>query len=88
MDERDRLFLADLFHAAVRAAADLVAARHDQHPGRARRVVERRDQRLALAGDRDQPPHVAIHPAMSVIRASAAGRISRTPGSSPAASEV
>src|SRR3546814_13755451 len=35
-------------HAAMRADADLVAARDDQQPGLPRRRIKRADQRLAL----------------------------------------
>src|SRR3546814_9623721 len=41
-------------HAAMRADADLVAARDDQQPGLPRRRIKRADQRLALPGERSE----------------------------------
>src|SRR3546814_11552489 len=52
-------------HAAMRADADLVAARDDQQPGLPRRRIKRADQRLALTGDSDQRSPIAIQSAKS-----------------------
>ncbi|PAV71839.1 hypothetical protein WR25_11237 [Diploscapter pachys] len=66
-------------HAAMRAAADFVAARDDQQTGLAGCGVERTDQRVARAGEGDQASHAAIQAAMS--SASNSARAGSSPGS-------
>src|SRR3546814_12212866 len=52
-------------HAAMRAAADFIAARHDQQPGAGGRIVERRGERRALAIEAQLMPHALPHAALS-----------------------
>src|SRR3546814_8850375 len=66
-------------HPAMRAAANLVAARHDQQPVAAGRIVERRGERGALAIEIQLMPHVLLHAAMSA--AIAAAIAASSPGS-------
>src|SRR3546814_8003952 len=54
-------------HPAMRAAANLVAARHDQQPGAAGRIVERRGERRALAIEIQLMLHVRSEEHMSAL---------------------
>src|SRR3546814_10943344 len=55
--------LAEHRHAAVRAAADLVAARNAQQPGRSGRFIKGRGQRRPLQSEGPMLPHDRLHAA-------------------------
>src|SRR3546814_20656764 len=65
-------------HPAMRAAANLVAARHDQQAGRARRVVERRGKHRAFALEVQMMPHVFLNAGTQAAASAAIGAYSRT----------
>src|SRR3546814_20956614 len=75
-------------HAAVRAAADLVSARHDQQPGRPRRLVERRVECRPLAGEGQimppDPPPAAESAAIPSPPPDSSPGLSRRPPGVPA----
>src|SRR3546814_2480072 len=78
--------LAEHRHAAVRAAADLVAARNHQQPGRSGRFIKGRGERRALASEGQMMPHDRLHAAISAAIAPA--RAASSPGSARSHSGV
>src|SRR3546814_10222285 len=70
--------LAEHRHAAVRAAADLVAARNDQQPGRSGRFIKGRGERRALASEGQMMPHERLHAAISAAIRQGARRVGTT----------